>query len=133
VKVHDGCIAQFETYIVTPAMLAALKPEPGAGHGLALVDPSIEPEIEMTDLTIANNRASSRFEIIVHGKLARLDYRVEQGTIFLDYVEVPQDAQGRGIAGALAHAALKFSRDSGLKAVAHCSFIAAYMRGHPEE
>ena len=31
-------------------------------------------EIEMTDLTIANNRASNRFEIIIYEKLARLGF-----------------------------------------------------------
>jgi uncharacterized protein len=86
----------------------------------------------MTDLKIENNRGSSRFEVMANGKLAWLDYRVEPGTIFLLYVEVPAEEEGRGIGSSLAVAALEFARDQGLKVVPQCPFIAAYMRKHPD-
>ena len=86
----------------------------------------------MTDLKIENNGDSSRFEVLVNGKLARLDYRVEPGTIVLLHVEVPAKEEGRGIASSLAKTALDFARDRGLKVVARCPFVAAYMRKHPE-
>jgi uncharacterized protein len=86
----------------------------------------------MADLNIDNNAVASRFEIRVNGGLAVLDYRIEGSTIFLLYVEVPGSEQGRGIASRLSRAALEFSRDSGLKVVPRCPFIAAYMRRHPE-
>ena len=86
----------------------------------------------MTDLKIENNRDSSRFEVMVNGKLAWLDYRAEPGTIFLLYVEVPAEENGRGIASRLAKTALEFARDRGLKVVPHCPFIAEYMRKYPE-
>lgn len=85
----------------------------------------------MVDLKIDNNAFFSRFEAAVDGKLARLDYRVEQGTVFLLYVEVPEEEQGRGIASKLTQAALKFARDNGLTVVAQCPFIASYVRRHP--
>lgn len=86
----------------------------------------------MTDLKIENNGDSSRFEVTVNGKLARLDYRIEPGTIFLLHVEVPAEEEGRGIASSLAKTALDFARDRGLKVVPRCPFVAAYMRKHPE-
>ncbi|MDP9112981.1 MAG: N-acetyltransferase [Acidobacteriota bacterium] len=86
----------------------------------------------MTDLDIANNTSASRFEVPLAGGLAVLEYRLEDGTIFLLYVEVPPAEQGRGIAGNLAHAALEFARTNRLKVVPRCPFIAAYMRKHPE-
>jgi predicted GNAT family acetyltransferase len=86
----------------------------------------------MADLKIDNNALASRFETVVNGGLAVLDYRIEGGTIFLLHVEVPASEQGRGIAGWLSRAALEFSRHSGLKVVPRCPFIAAYMRSHPE-
>ena len=86
----------------------------------------------MADLKIDNNAKASRFEAAVNGALAVLDYRIEGGTIFQLYVEVPASEQGRGIAGRLSGAALEFSRDSGLKIVPRCPYIAAYMRRHPE-
>jgi predicted GNAT family acetyltransferase len=86
----------------------------------------------MADLKISNNALASRFEALVNGGLAVLDYRIEEGTIFLLHVEVPVREQGQGIASRLSRAALEFSRDSGLKVVPQCPFIAAYMRRHPE-
>jgi predicted GNAT family acetyltransferase len=86
----------------------------------------------MTDLKIENNGDSSRFEVTVNGKLARLDYRIEPGTIFLLHVEVPAEEEGQGIASSLAKTALDFARDRGLKVVPRCPFVAAYMRKHRE-
>jgi predicted GNAT family acetyltransferase len=86
----------------------------------------------MADLKIGNNALASRFEVMINGGLAVLDYRIEGGTIFLLHVEVPTSEQGRGIASTLSRAALEFSRDRGLTVVPRCPFIAAYMRRHPE-
>lgn len=86
----------------------------------------------MAELNIDNNALASRFEALVNGGLAVLDYRIDTGTIFLLHVEVPASEQGHGIASSLSKAALEFSRDRGLKAVPRCPFIAAYMRRHPE-
>ena len=86
----------------------------------------------MADLNIDNNALAGRFEALVNGGLAVLDYRIEGETIFLLHVEVPVSEQGRGIASRLSQAALEFSRDSGLGVVPRCPFIAAYMRRHPE-
>jgi predicted GNAT family acetyltransferase len=84
----------------------------------------------MTALKIENNPAASRFEVQVNGKVARLNYRLEQDTIFLLYVEVPTAEEGRGIGSSLAKAALEFARDHGLKVVPQCPFIASYIRKH---
>ena len=87
----------------------------------------------MADLKIDNNALLSRFESLVNGELALLDYRIEEDTISLLYVEVPEEEQGRGIASKLTQAALKFARDNKLTVVPHCPFIASYVRRHPEE
>jgi len=86
----------------------------------------------MKDLKIENNQDAGRFEVVVNGHVARLDYRLEPGTIYLLYVEVPEREQGRGIASSLTRAALEFAQHQGLKVVPRCPFIAAYMREHPE-
>ena len=86
----------------------------------------------MADINIDNNALASRFEVLVNGGLAVLDYRIAGSTIFLLHVEVPASEQGRGIASRLSKAALEFSRDRGLKVVPRCPFVAAYMRRHPE-
>jgi hypothetical protein len=90
------------------------------------------PGYEMSDLKIKNDAVSNRFEVLVSGKLAFLDYRIDGHTTFLLYVEVPPAEQGRGIAGRLSRAALEYARDNGLKVVPRCPFIATYVRRHPE-
>lgn len=86
----------------------------------------------MADLNIDNNALANRFEALVNGRPAVLDYRIEGDTIFLLHVEVPASEQGHGIASKLSRTALEFSRDSGLRVVPRCPFIAAYVRRHPE-
>jgi predicted GNAT family acetyltransferase len=85
------------------------------------------------DLAIANNTSVHRFETWIDGQLALLNYRVEGDTIFLQYVEVPPEARGQGIAGRLASAALRYARENNWRAVAHCPYIANYMFEHPGE
>lgn len=86
----------------------------------------------MVDIYIDNNAVAGRFEALVNGELAALDYRIAGDTIFLLHVEVPASERGRGIASRLSKAALEFSRDNGLMVVPRCPFVAAYMRRHPE-
>jgi len=40
--------------------------------------------------------------------------------------------QGQGVAADLVHAALAFARSQGLRVRPSCSYVAAYMRRHPE-
>ena len=86
----------------------------------------------MSELKIENNQSENRFEALVNGRLAVLDYQIQESTMFLLYVAVPAEEQGRGVASDLARAALEFARDSGFKVVPRCPFISAYMRRHPE-
>ena len=84
-------------------------------------------------LKIDNNSFLSRFEASVNGRLAVLDYRIEQNTILLLFVKVPEEEQGRGIASRLTQEALRFARDKRLTVLPHCDFISTYVRNHPEE
>jgi len=44
---------------------------------------------------------------------------------------VPQPFRGRGLATALAKAALEAARAEGLRVIAQCPFVRAYLRKHP--
>ena len=46
--------------------------------------------------------------------------------------EVPPALQGQGLAAELLHAVLIWARAEGLRVRPTCSYIAAYMRRHPE-
>jgi len=52
--------------------------------------------------------------------------------ITLTHTEVPPQARGHGVASRLVQGALEMVRTLGLKVVARCSFVHAYLAKHPE-
>jgi predicted GNAT family acetyltransferase len=83
-------------------------------------------------LQIEHHAAASRFEAHVDGKLSVCAYRKVGQTLHLTHTEVPPALQGSGIAAALVQAALDFARAEGLKVRPLCSYVALYMRRHPQ-
>ena len=81
---------------------------------------------------ITHNEGLSRFEISVGGGTGFLRYQIATDTMHLLYVEVPPEARGGGVAGELSRTALEFAKESGLKVIPVCSYVAAYIRRHPE-
>ena len=82
--------------------------------------------------TVRDNAAQHRFELEVDGHTASLYYRLEPGVITFTHTEVPQELSGRGIGSRLARGALDWTRAQGLKVVAKCPFVSAYIAKHPE-
>lgn len=83
-------------------------------------------------MTITNNTSASRFEAIIEGKTAVVDYMDRGKMIVFTHTEVPQDLEGQGIAGKIARSALDFAREKGKIVLPLCPYIAAYIRRHPE-
>lgn len=81
---------------------------------------------------IVHNLAASRFEVRVDGLLSICDYRVQGGVLVLPHTVVPPELQGRGIAAALVEAALAHARAQGLRVDPVCSYVAVYLRRHPQ-
>jgi hypothetical protein len=52
--------------------------------------------------------------------------------ITFTHTETPLALRGRGIASRLARGALEAARAQGLKVVAKCPFVSAYIAKHPE-
>ncbi|HEX4893127.1 MAG TPA: GNAT family N-acetyltransferase [Hyphomicrobiaceae bacterium] len=82
--------------------------------------------------TVVDNKERERFEMTVEGGVAFVSYRRAPGVITLYHAEVPPELEGRGLGSQLAKATLDAIRAEGLKVVPRCSFIAAFMRRHPE-
>lgn len=81
---------------------------------------------------VRNNPELHRFELDANGGTATAYYQVSPGTITFTHTEVPQELSGQGIGSALARGALDAARAQGLKVVAKCPFIGAYIARHPE-
>jgi predicted GNAT family acetyltransferase len=68
----------------------------------------------------------------VEGELAIALYRVDGNTMMFTHTEVPARLQGRGIGSRLVRGALDAARARGLRVMPLCSFVADYIRQHPE-
>ncbi|HWV96089.1 MAG TPA: GNAT family N-acetyltransferase [Xanthobacteraceae bacterium] len=85
----------------------------------------------MTD-DVRNNAEKHRYELSVDGHLAATYYRVAEGVITFVHTEVPDALAGRGIGSKLVKGALDQVRADGLKVVAQCPFVKAYIEKHPD-
>ena len=83
-------------------------------------------------MNITNAETLNRLEISVEGGLGILRYQIARDAMWLLHVQVPPEARGHGVASELTRTALKLARERGLKVVPVCSFVATYIRRHPE-
>jgi uncharacterized protein len=81
---------------------------------------------------VVHNAAQSRFEIALGNETAVCDYQIDGATMVLPHTWVPPAYEGRGIAAALVDAALDHARRSGMRVRPLCSYVAQYMRRHPD-
>lgn len=83
-------------------------------------------------IAIRHNSEAQRFEVLIDGLLAVCEYRRQGHLLVLPHTGVPSALQGRGIAAQLVQAVLDWARAEGLKVRPVCSYVAAYLRRHPE-
>ncbi len=75
----------------------------------------------------------SRFEVLVDGELAGLaDYTVADGVITFTHTEVHDGHEGQGLGSQLARTGLDSARDRGLTVIPRCSYIAGWIKKHPD-
>jgi uncharacterized protein len=84
------------------------------------------------EIEVVHHPAQSAFVADVDGAQALCSYRRQGDTLVLHHTEVPPALQGRGLAAALVQAALAWARERRLVVRPVCSYVAAYMRRHPE-
>jgi uncharacterized protein len=84
----------------------------------------------MTD--VIDNKTGQRFELATANGTAHLDYELDGDVITFTHTIVPPDAQGSGVGTRLVRDALADVRSRGLTVVPACSFVAAYLRRHPD-
>lgn len=84
----------------------------------------------MTD--VINNKTQHRYEFTVEGHLAATYYKISDGVITFVHTEVPPELGGKGVGSALVKGALDQVRADGLKVIAECPFVKAYIGKHSE-
>jgi uncharacterized protein len=81
---------------------------------------------------IVNNKTEHRYELAVDGHIAATYYEIADGVITFVHTEVPPELGGKGIGSRLIEGALDQVRADGLKVIAQCPFVKAFIEKHPD-
>lgn len=85
-----------------------------------------------SSVSISRNADAGRYEAHVDGAVAgTCEYRLDGSAVTFTHTVVDPAYEGQGVGSALARRALDDARADGLRVVAQCSFIAAYIQRHP--
>jgi uncharacterized protein len=84
----------------------------------------------MTD--VVNNKTKQRYELAVDGHIAATYYEIAGPVITFVHTEVPPELGGKGIGSKLVKGALDQVRAEGLKVIAQCPFVKAWIDKHPD-
>jgi predicted GNAT family acetyltransferase len=84
----------------------------------------------MADVT--DNQARHRFELAVDAHVATSEYSLKDGVIAFMHTEVPEALAGKGVGSKLIKGALDQVRARGLRVIALCPFVKAYIEKHAD-
>lgn len=88
---------------------------------------------QSAQITVRDNPDELRYELLVDGNLAgEILYRLRSDAVVLVHTEVAPQFEGQGLGGKLVAGALADIRARGLRPVAVCPFVRAYLQRHPE-
>ena len=88
---------------------------------------------ESAQITVRDNRDELRYELLVDGMLAgEILYRLRSDAVVLVHTEIAPQFEGQGLGSKLVAGALADIRARGLRPVAVCPFVRAYLQAHPE-
>jgi predicted GNAT family acetyltransferase len=88
---------------------------------------------ESAQVAVRDNPDELRYELLVGGEVAgEILYRLRSDAVVLVHTEVSARFQHHGLGERLVADALADIRARGLRTVAVCPFVQAYMRRHPE-
>lgn len=74
-------------------------------------------------LPIIHDQKNSRFTLNINGELAKIEYQLRDGKMYLTHSEVPYNLRGQGIGKVLVEKTFEQLKTENLKAIAVCSYI----------
>ena len=79
-------------------------------------------------LDIMHDKKNMRFTLDINGELAKVNYSINNDTMYLNHSEVPINLRGQGIGKVLVEKTFEQLSKEGYKAVAVCNYIKAVAR-----
>ena len=86
----------------------------------------------MLVLEVTDNKSRQRFETIVNGKPAFVNYAIRNGRLELIHTFVAHDLRGHGVGRVLVRSVLEIARARRMKIVPKCEFVQKYLSRNPE-
>jgi uncharacterized protein len=83
-------------------------------------------------IVVRHNAQENRFEAEVDGELSVADYEQRGTEMIMTHTFVPPRLRGQGIAEKIVRVALEHARSERLRVVPACSYVAAFIKRHPE-
>lgn len=81
---------------------------------------------------ITHNTSNNRFETVIDGITAYVEYEKFPGGLDLVHTIVPKPIGGKGVAADLVKHALDYAAQNGLKIIPTCSYIRVYVDRHKD-
>lgn len=81
---------------------------------------------------VTDDQGTSRFQIVIDGTVAELDYHRRADRLVLIHTEVPEALSGHGLGGELVQAAVDRAAKDHLTVVPLCPFVRSWLERHPE-
>lgn len=89
-------------------------------------------EDEALGIGVVHRPEERRFVAQLDGRTAELTYARAGDRLVLIHTGVPSELEGRGIGGALVHAAIDWAAAEGLTVLPRCPFARRWLRAHPD-
>ena len=93
----------------------------------------VQPSVRDAEILVEDNPEESRYEARIGDRvigIAEYELPDDRGPITFVHTEVLPDVEGLGVGSRLAREALDDVRRRGLKLIADCPFISAYLKRH---
>lgn len=81
---------------------------------------------------VVHNAPARRFEVTIDGKVAESKYLLAGDKFVIEHTEVPEELEGKGIAGRIVRTALDYARERKLRVLPLCPYAKAWIGRHPE-
>ncbi len=92
----------------------------------------MKPDDDQNAPAVRHDSGAHRFEIVVEGHAAVLEYAIEGERAVFTHTFVPVELRGRGVAEKLVRVAFGWARREGRRVVPACSYVAKFIERHAE-
>lgn len=81
---------------------------------------------------VIDNVDKGRYELMIDNQIVFANYRIDGGTLYINYVESPEALRGTGAAGHLMEGIMRIAKAENLHIVPICGYAGSWIRRHPE-